>query len=156
MHVIWMFCTSSPSASTLLSFNLSFPCPLIELAAVLVCIFCLSPSLFVALLLSSHAFQVFWKDIFNPFFFSTLLFVIFSLCNAVQLFENTVFFASSGFWLSSSLHIRKPPQEIIFSTSLSVSVFPLSVCFWMIRFPPIFVWIFFYPLVPTCCSGVYP
>lgn len=77
--------------------------------------------MFIALLLSRHASQVFWKDNFNLFFFS------FSLCNTLKLFEDIISFIIifSPRW--------KEPQEIIFSILFCspLSVFSFLLCLYI-------------------------
>lgn len=77
--------------------------------------------MFIALLLSCHASQVFWKDNFNLFFFS------FSLCNTLKLFEDII-----SFIIIFSPN-RKEPQEIIFSILFCspLSVFSFLLCLYI-------------------------
>lgn len=140
MYVIWLFCIF-PSTSFLPSFNNSFPCPLIELPAALVCILCLSWSLFITLLHSSHAFtSVLERYVQTFFFFCPCLFVIFFLCNTSQLF------ASSGSWLSSTLRIHSHLGRLSFLFILSISVFPLPLSVFGCSDFLIFVSVYFYLL----------
>lgn len=71
-------------------------------------------------------FKCFGKIYYDLFFFSVSL--SFFLCNTLQLFENMVFFASSGFWLSSSLPIHSQPRRLS-SLFLFLSLsFSLCLC----------------------------
>lgn len=112
MHAFWLFCIF-PLTCLFLSFNIFFSCPLCE-----PCIFCLSCSMFIALLLSCHTSQVFWKDNFKLFFVS------FSLSNTLKLFEDII-----SFIIIVSPH-WKEPQEIIFSILFCspLSVFSFLLC----------------------------
>lgn len=115
--------------------NLScFLLTLTELTAVLVCIFCLSLSFFILLLCCSPP---------------TLCHL--SFCKTLQLFENNLL---SCIWLLTLFFLphSQPPQRRLYSL-----FFVLSLSFLV---PSVFecsdFLIYFYLLVPTCCSGVYP
>lgn len=151
MYVIWLFCIF-PSTSFLPSFNNSFPCPLIELPAALVCILCLSWSLFITLLHSSHAFTSVLERYVQTFFFffvpASLSFFSFvthhncSLHLAPDSHLLSVFTATSGDYLFYLFFPSLYFLSLCLCLDVQISWFlsqSISISF-----------------VPTCCSGVYP
>lgn len=132
--------------------NSSFSCPLTELTAALACIF-VAPVSSLSLCYSPPTlFRMFRKDTF--FFFPPSL--SFFLCSTLQSPENWVSFTSrlpSDSHFLSSFTAASRDNLLYFSFclyhSLPVSVFRCSDFL-------IFLSVYFYLLVPTCCSGVYP
>lgn len=155
LYMVWLFCIF-PCTSFLLSSHNSFSCPLNEL-------YCCSGVYFLSVLLPLYRYVALLPhfsvlEIYpqTSFFFSL------SLCHFSFVTHNNclrmwIFFASSVFRLSSPLlihsHLGRLSSLFLFlslSFSLSLSVL------WMLRFPDFFFSIYFYLLVLTCCSGVYP